>query len=199
MTAEKKIDEAQYFLDHLLSSSGKLEFELSAFVTSARSVFDHLLQDFASRFSLGTLTFLSAQTFREKAERLHNQSAIDFIDWYEKEQTPLRGNNVYGFVFSLRDINIHRESLKQLLRITTTGPITVEAGTTVEIPLVFTPLGKPMKVEGSVRRGSEEVGRVEATATTAAYFTENQNNDVLTVCTAFLQAAKQFVTQAQSR
>jgi len=197
MTAQEKIREAEYRLNGILNAPlDVVQFEVSPFLTATHSIYDHLLQDFANRFALGIIPQLNTGSFEQKARKLKNVQAEKFITWYRAEKKVLVENNRFGFLFDLRHIDVHRQVPKTILRLETKGPMTFSAGTTTEIPIVFTPLGHEAKVEGISKNGTREVGKVEAKASTIAFFEGHPDIDIVTVCTEFLNAAKAFVSLA---
>ena len=64
MTAEEKIKEAEYFLERLPDlQMNVVRFEVSVFLSASRSVFYHLLDDYAKKFGLGEIERLHAGSF----------------------------------------------------------------------------------------------------------------------------------------
>jgi hypothetical protein len=105
MTAQEKIKEAEYFLRRLPSVPIEyITFEVSAFLTSTRSVLDHLLEDYRVRFNLGDIRHLNEEHFESKARRQGNKTALAFIKWFRSQKQHIRENERYGFLLTLRDI-----------------------------------------------------------------------------------------------
>jgi len=198
LTAKEKIAEAQYFLDRLPSLPlDKLRFEVSAFLAATRSIFDHLLEEYRQKFLLGDIKRLSPETFEKNAERTSNEQALKFIKWYQTQMDSIRKD--HEFLFDIRNLTIHSKTPRETITIEMRGPITVPAGTTTEIPFAFPPLGRPTKVEGTIRKtGSEMTEKVQAEIHTTAFFEEMPDKDLLTLCDEFLTRAKELVQQAES-
>ena len=87
MTAKNKLDEAQFFLDKMNKAPverSEWRYYFSAFLSSVRSVPDHLLYDYANKCGLGISLKDRVYTnvLKDKAEAQSNKVAIKFIEWY---------------------------------------------------------------------------------------------------------------------
>jgi len=117
MQAERKLREARYFLKKLNDS--KLEFDeftynLSAFVSAWRSVFDVLLYDYTERY-FGINREEKIKVTREsfgmasKAIQEFNPEAQRFIEWYnEKIERVLQKEEETKDLWSLRNFLLHK-------------------------------------------------------------------------------------------
>ena len=109
--AESKLRETQYFLDRLHDLKGdprEFKYNLSAFVTAWRSVFDVLLYDYAEKYfntnreqekvtpDAFVLAAKSVKDTMPDAER--------FIEWYNKKWSILARERLWN----LRVLSVHR-------------------------------------------------------------------------------------------
>ena len=201
MTAQEKIKEAEYDLNKLQNVPiDYIQYEVSAFLTSARSVLDHLLEDYRIRFGLGDIRYLNVDNFQSKARKLGNKPALHFIKWFQAQNQLIRENGRYGFLLSLRDINVHRRFPKRGFWVKSEGLI--KGGDAVtKIPIGFPPLGKPMKAKTTSKsqKSEEVVGTSEWEITSGAFFHERPNDDLVSLCKEFLEAIKVLVLEAESK
>jgi hypothetical protein len=80
MIVDQKIVEADYFLDKITNATTREDFipNLSAFLSSARSIVDYLLEDYNVKFGLqiSLNDKLYPSTFKEMAKKKNNQLFI---------------------------------------------------------------------------------------------------------------------------
>jgi hypothetical protein len=156
-----------------------------------------LLEDYRKKFQLGDIGWLDANTFEKRAEKTRNLEALRFIKWYGNEMDSIKTD--HAFLFESRRQNIHFKRPKESFRVETRMSTSIPAGTTVEIPIAFPPLGHPTKVEGTMKEtGSETTERVQAETTITAFFRDMPDKNLLVLCEGFLTRAKQLVQQAES-
>ena len=200
MTAEEKIKEAEYFLNRLPDlQMDVVRFEVSAFLSASRSVFYHLLDDYAKKFNLGEIKKLHVQSFEARAKKLRNKRALDFIEWYRGVEKSIDENPECGFLSQLRDLSVHRETPKVGYRLQGRTLADLPAGASVEFPIVPPPLRHPVKVQGIIRKGSEVIGKIEAEESAIPFFDGFPTFDLLKVCTTLLAQLKEAVVQAHKR
>ena len=104
MGVDEKVAEAEYFLRRLKAAypSNEFKFELSAFLSSARSVVDYLLEEYNQKYRLGITSGdkLTIPTFKAQAASTGNPDASRFIAWYEPQVSRLGNDPVGRVVFS---------------------------------------------------------------------------------------------------
>lgn len=86
MEIENKLEEAQYFLNQMkkyLDNPKVLGFNLSAFITAARSI-----------------------TYFMQKEYVHN---LRFENWYNSKQEEMKKDTICKFFHNLRNANVHTE------------------------------------------------------------------------------------------
>lgn len=112
MTVDKKIKESEFFFqkikDHLRSDD--IEYYLSAFLCSTRSIPFHLLQDYDEKFGFNIPVEereFEAQ-FREKLKGNHN--AEKFISFYDRSISNINNDEIGRFMWRQRNITIHRSN-----------------------------------------------------------------------------------------
>lgn len=114
MTVQDKIHESEFFLDKIRQEYVKqldVQHYFSAFLSSARSIGEHLLEEYNQKYSLGISVNdrLDAGTFRRIAQSASNASAIQFIQWFDNQINTIKRDQV-GVLWEKRNLNIHRET-----------------------------------------------------------------------------------------
>ena len=110
MTADEKLAETDYNLHkirHLSMMTSEFSFELSNFLNSSLSIFWHLLEDHNVFYGLG-LDYIDPESFKEKAKSVNNNTALNFIQWYQDEFNKITQNKEYGFLTNKRRQNVHK-------------------------------------------------------------------------------------------
>jgi hypothetical protein len=112
MQSDEKLKEAQYFLGKLTADLDfeELAFNLSAFVSAWRSVYDVLLYDYAERYfdvDREDRIHVTRESFKIVARATKNRGAERFIEWYNHYQTVLQKNDLW----SLRNFLLHKGNL----------------------------------------------------------------------------------------
>jgi hypothetical protein len=200
MTAEEKIKEAEYFLSRLPDLQiDVVRFEASAFLSASRSVFYHLLDDYARKFGLGEIEQLHVRSFEDAAKKQDNQRALDFVKWYRDATKRIAENPECGFLSDLRDLSVHRETPQVAYRLESRMHQEIPAGATVEIPIAPPPLRHPVKITAPIRKGTEVIGTLEAEQTATPFFDKFPTFDLLKSCTTFLAEIKEIVAEAHKR
>ena len=109
MDAEKKIQEAEYFLNQLRNipqDSDEFMYNLSAFLNAWRSVLDVMLYDYAEKFVLGLTRDerITERDFEVAAKALQHTQALQFIKWWRQQRNRLMRNPLW----KKRIIFVHR-------------------------------------------------------------------------------------------
>lgn len=100
MDAEKKIQEAEYFLNQLRNipqDSDEFMYNLSAFLNAWRSVLDVMLYDYAEKFALGLTRDekITERDFEVVAKALQHTQASQFINWWRQQRNRLMQNPLW--------------------------------------------------------------------------------------------------------
>lgn len=175
MTALEKIAESEYNLHklrHIPAINLEFKYELSSFLTSSQSIFSHLLQDFSVKYNL-KLSQISYTSFLKQARKTKNNQAMKFIEWQNIEFNKIKSDNRFGFLITKRNTDVHQQSVMPKKFTLWTGPHTISANTTVEIPINFD--------------------------TALVSFPENTKQDVRQICGLFLYSIKKMVEESHSR
>jgi hypothetical protein len=96
LALQEQLQDAEYFLRIIRSKDTRDEMRsnLKAFLSTARSIPDYILEDYNNKFVLGIpLTDNSGQRqiildhniFRKKANNKNNQDALKFINFFDNE------------------------------------------------------------------------------------------------------------------
>ena len=180
MTAEDKIAESEYNLDKLknVDNPKDFQFELSNFLSSSRSILDHLLEDHRIKFGLSICGDLTMRTFTTEAKKTHNSHALKFINWLDDERRKLRINKPYGFLWAKRNHSVHRNTVK------------LDHGVFLEVGIT------PILIDEI----TDEIANGDRNAKKFAwrFFNENLNEDALVVCSNFLAHIKKIVDYSKS-
>ncbi len=146
-----------------------------------RSAPDHLLEEYNKKYSLGIplTSELYPRTFERKAETLGNKNALIFLDWYKKEMTTLKNDPTCAFLMRQRVISIHRQAIKPVARRTITYSIDAVIGEAT-----------PNQSESLKERPSQR-------QTLGWFFTNNDRQDILTMCSHYYKEMETFVGKAK--
>ena len=180
MTAEDKIAESEYNLDKLKNVDNPKDFQfvLSNFLSSSRSILDHLLEDHRIKFGLSIYGDLTVRTFVSEAKKAQNSSALKFINWFDDERRILRTNKPYGFLWAKRNHSVHRNTIK------------LDHGSFLEVGI--TPILTD-KITGEITNGDRNVKKLAW-----RFFNENLSDDAIVVCSDFLTHIKKIVDDSKS-
>ena len=118
MPAEDSLRDAEYGLTMIEQNLGtdKLQYHLKAFLTSLKSVFDYLLEDYNNKYSLGITEDedLTEKRFEERARRLRHDEAQRFIAWWKAKKQQVRSDRRCAFLLARhgrRDLIVHRKRI----------------------------------------------------------------------------------------
>lgn len=114
MTVQDKILESEFFLDKIKQyylQQKDTQYHFSAFLSSARSIGEHLLEEYNQKYSLGISINdrLDAGIFRRNAQNAQNTNALQFIQWFDNQIGVIRQDQA-GILWEKRNMNIHRET-----------------------------------------------------------------------------------------
>jgi len=114
---EDKIKESEFFLTKLKNYQFEIEhfdYYFSAFLSSCRSISDHLLEHYNQKFSLGigSKEKLTQWKFFEEATKKENPDALHFIEWYTRELQKNKQDPIWVELNNNRNSNIHKKLLK---------------------------------------------------------------------------------------
>jgi hypothetical protein len=201
MTARNKLEEAEYFLTKMREirpDQEEFSFNLSAFLSSARSVPDYLLEDYNVKYSLQIpLTDeLYPRTFEEKAKQAGNQTAISFIKWWGQKKVTLMNDPIGSLLSDKRNIDIHRTHVKpDLTKIEIRETIT--ASVSIRIAK-YDKEGKLIEISESPEEPPKPKPE-EREVSAAWFFKEYDKEPVIPVCEKYLQMMKDFVSEAEQK
>jgi hypothetical protein len=97
---------------------------MNAFLTSARGVLDVLLQEYAGEYNI-KMKHVKKTTFKERAIKEKNISALQFLDWYDSAYQAMEKDKEIGFLFVRRNEAVHtaKNMMQPPLWITNAAPI----------------------------------------------------------------------------
>ena len=113
MAVKDKIDETERYLKRIKENQKNeddLRDHFSSFLTTARSILDFLLSDFADKYGLDIkLETRDLWTeFRKKAKEKNNSEAVEFHKFFIKKYDELIKDNIAKEMLKNRKLNIHR-------------------------------------------------------------------------------------------
>jgi hypothetical protein len=118
MPAEDTLRDAEYGLTMIKQNLGtdRLQYHLKAFLTSLKSVFDYLLEDYNKKYSLEITEDedLTEKRFEERARRLRHDEAQRFIAWWKAKKQQVRSDRRCAFLLDRhgrRDLIVHRKRI----------------------------------------------------------------------------------------
>lgn len=205
MSAKQKLQESKFFLEKLrgslqllpqdLTTRRESNYYLSAFLAAAVSVFDHLLEDYNVKFSLGILLTdkLHPDAFRKEATRTSNHAALRFLEWWAKEKKALEQNDPIGKLLNKRHLNIHRKQTRPDLAKIKTGDGNLPTSGS---------LGIKVFREGKLaetRNAQEQPGpkpKIKET-TFDWFFSDYPDEPVINACEKLLASLESFVSEAE--
>jgi len=205
MTFKWKIKESEYNLQKIIRMDQKLSneyfFEINNFLSSAKSIFDHLLDDYALKYDLKIPldTRNLRKTFHEKAK--DNPEAEKFIGWFEQQYSEIVNNPQYGFLLKKRDISYHRKNLKPD-KITITGKgftVKAEPNQAVDVRIdIFSQNPKAIRTitDRKTLEKTEEI--LDINITQNPHFAENPDRTIETTCQLLLERIKKFALDANN-
>lgn len=205
MTADEKIRESEYNFKKLTSIDKMSEafvWEFNSFITSSRSILDHLINDFITKFK-----FIIPKDAKDLRTEFHKQAknntvAKKFISWFEGEYANLIKNSDYGFLIKTRHLIIHRETVrpnKYRIGINFPQGLTVSSNTVTDIPVTINHNSDTVKISSKDRTtGERKETEVQAEPIHEPYLSENPDKPIEEICRLFLDEIKKKVEYAHS-
>lgn len=139
MVVDQKIVEAEYFLDKIKNAIKREDFipNLSAFLSSARSIADYLLEDYNLKFGLqiSLNDKLYPHTFEDIARQKNSRNALAFIYFYNTEFDKVKQDQICALLLIKRNIKVHRTdvSLQASFSVPLTDTIDIHDSVSVEV------------------------------------------------------------------
>jgi hypothetical protein len=201
MTAREKLEEAEYFLTKMCEirpDQKEFLFNLSAFLSAARSVPDYLLEDYNVKYSLQIP--LTERYFRNvfeyQAKQTRNTVALSFIQWWKQEIDTLNLDPIWSLLTNKRNIDVHRTHTKpDLVKLRVTETITATASIRIE---KYNKEGKLIEICESPKEPVKPKPK-EREANVVWFFREYDKEPVVSICEKYLQMMKDFVSEAEQK
>lgn len=207
MTAIEKIKESSYNLNNLKNADKWSEvyfYTFNCFIASARSILDHLLEDYNKKYNLGIDLEVHdlKSAFHKKAKG--KPDAEQFIEWYEDEYKKIIDEPNYRTLIKQRNIILHRQTIKptkfkigmnfpQGLTITATEGKATDA----VIPITFDNKETKIKITTTDKQtGEQNVREEEGVPIMEYYLDENTTQSIDTLCEALLERITKMVVVA---
>lgn len=210
MTVAEKTSESEYFLERIkqtYSNQNEVNFNFSAFLSSSRSIAEHLLEEYNQKFGLGISVSdkMNANEFRRRS--VGNTNAERFIAWFDAQIDQIKNNPVGNLLWEQRNVNIHRTTQRPnhiVVNIHETMTIT-DSVSAREFP-------SDMSAEEALRITREDAEREQSepreregtvtmtpnNSTVNWHFQELPNLNVIQVSTQFLNLMEKLVSDAHS-
>jgi len=194
MTALNKIEEAEFFLRKMRESYRKeFIYYLSAFLSSTKSIPDYLLEEYNNKYKLNIPInrILNAHIFEKRARYGDHKEALRYIKFWKQRMKKLKSDAIGSFLFSKRNIAIHRiqpkpdiTEVKMQLRVHEPSKVEVVFEPEGRVRVYETQKGKTPKIEV----GSQQVDW---------FFKEYKKEPIITLCEKLLDNLKNFVYEAK--
>ena len=209
LVVQEQLEDAEYFLRiiRIKDTRDEMRPNLKAFLSTARSIPDYILEDYNNNFGLGIpLTDASGQRqnrlnhdiFRKEAKNKNNQDALKFIDFFDNEFKNLVNEPVVKFLFEKRNITIHRTgpSVRAEIQANITEKISISESVSV---IVRDEAGN-IKQQSHTKQNEEEHAQPsESTIKTKWFFEDYPQREVPDVCHSLLEKMKDFVNKIQGK
>jgi len=115
----EKIREANFnleFINKYHPTDKEFQYTLSNFLSSSRSIFWYLLEEYNPKFGLDIEIYFKDPKYREKRDGSLSLEAKKFLQWYEKKFEDLKKEKS-SFLIEKRDFNIHSGYVKQIFKL----------------------------------------------------------------------------------
>lgn len=98
-------------MEDAVNDGVKIQHNLSAFLSSCRSIPEHMLEEYNQKYSLGISkkNELNSKTFRAKS--FGNKNAQSFIDYFDARIEEIKKDKIGNFMWEKRNLNIHRSTV----------------------------------------------------------------------------------------
>ncbi len=202
MSADQKIEETEYFLEKITQATTRRDFvpNLSAFLSHARSVADYLLEDYNEKLGLNIPLSkkLFISTFKNEANNQNNQSARNFITYYETEFNKLLKDPIGSLLMTKRNIEVHRTDVPVQVKFNREISETISITDSISIEVRdkngnLKTRSEPTSLENKPVSQNKPISH-----SVEWFFTDFKNDDVITVCSKFLDLMKSFVSDIRT-
>ena len=176
----------------------RLQYHLRAFLTSLKSVFDYLLEDYNKKYSLGITEDedLSEKIFEETARRLGHNEAQRFIAWWKVKKKQVQSDRRCAFLLARhgrRDLIVHRRRVPMRAEVHIFDSVTAHVHIRVE---KYNKQGDLVQVSES-----EPAEPTQAPAprpsTIEFYFDQFEGESTVSVCQYCFEAIKNMIEEAR--
>jgi len=200
MNVRDKLREAEYFLGKMRETSAQevFKFNLSAFLSAARSVPDYLLEDYNIKYSLQIpLTEkLYSDTFEDRAKQTGNLVALSFIQWWKHKIDALNLDPIWSLLTNKRHINVHRDLVRPD-RAEVKIQETIRASESLRIEK-YDKDGKLTEIYESPKE-EQPPKPIESEVSVNWFFSEYDKEPIISVCEKYLDMMKKFVEEAEQK
>lgn len=155
MTLDQKIDEAQFFLEHIAfydPDISVVKYFFSAFLYSVSSIPDYILAEASTEYKLDLLmddTWYPADFEREskKQDKLGKPNALIFFKWW-KAWTNSKNNSAVGKIFkNIRNMETHKIKQKPIFNVMVLADKPLVGDVPIKIPVEVTGHGDISSVD----------------------------------------------------
>lgn len=200
MYGKDKLKEAEDFLEKIKKYyqqevRDEFLFDLSAFLSSVRSVPDYLLEGYNLKYSLNIPLSdkLYPSTFEKEAKQSHNSDAILFIKWWKNYIKNLQTDPIFSLLKSKRDISIHRKQIKPDL-----AKLEIKETIHLSDSIKIQKYDQEGRLIETFESEIKDVPKAEKSEVTFNwFFSEYEREPVINVCEKYLNIMKKFVKEAE--
>ena len=211
MTADEKIEESEYHLKNMKDMGGwkkEFNYEFNSFVASSRSILDHLLDDYTTKFNLQIP--LETRELRSEFQKKSKgkQQAEEFWKWYQQEYDKIVNEPIIGSLLKKRNIVLHRKTItakKYVIGVKFPEPLVISspAGTATNASFPLTGdidnIAKIEIVTTDLKTGEKKTKTIEQKPTIDMYLEDDHDQTIDVVCEVLLNRIKKMVKDAQTR
>lgn len=212
MTANEKIEESEYHLKNMRNIGGwkkEFNYEFNSFISSTRSVLDHLLDDYATKFNLQIPLDAKdlRKEFRERSKG--NSKAEKFSKWYQQEYDKIVNEPIIGPLIKKRNIVLHRKTVtpkKFVIGMKFPEPLVIStpaaagSAASASFPLTGDIENAKMKiVTTDLKTGEEKTREIEQKPTIELYLEDDHEQTVDVICKVLLNRIRKMVKDAQTQ
>ena len=206
---QEQLQDAEYFLRIIRSKDMRDEMRpnLKAFLSTARSIPDYMLEDYNNNFGLGipltdnggqSHNILNHDTFRKEAKNKNNQDALKFIDFFDNEFKHLVNEPVVKLLFEKRNITIHRTSPS--VRAEIQASITETIPISESVSFIVRDEDGNIKQQSHTKQNEEKHAQPSESAIKTKWFFEDYpQREVSDVCHDLLEKMKDFVNKIRGK
>lgn len=114
LTVDDKVKESEFFLQKIKEyyRTQDVDYYLSAFLSSSRSIPYHLMQDYEQKFSFNIPMEEKEfeKIFRQKT--IGNPTAEKFLTLYDRKITEINNDEIGRYMWIKRNVTVHRSNQK---------------------------------------------------------------------------------------